>query len=122
MNYYDKAFDKVTVKSETNLPHSALDRTVMTGCPSVTSDTLLKEYATKVHKDSLKLAENPPVDEDGDEIPVPTRTVMSTDTVIAALMACQKSVYSWDLTIDKKGDVLILDKRDGGALGNILIN
>lgn len=39
-------------------------------------------------------------------------TVFATDTILATLMCSPRSVYSWDIVIQKVGNKLFLDKRD----------
>lgn len=50
--------------------------------------------------------------------------VFATDSLIATLMCATRSVYSWDIIIERQGDFLFLDKRDGSSLdmltGNLL--
>ena len=43
--------------------------------------------------------------------------VFAVDSVIAMLMTCSRSVYSWDIIITRTGDKLFLDKRDRSTLG-----
>lgn len=49
-------------------------------------------------------------------------TVIITDTVLAALMASTKSVYSWDIAITKKGNSLVFDKRENSSLDQVSVN
>ena len=115
LNYYDKAFDKVTVKSESNLPPSiSPEKGVFQHPLNPSADKLLKSFGQKDSKESKEAAKKA---QEGEVHP--TRTVISSDVIIAALMSCTKSVYSWDLIVDKRGDTLMLDKREGGALGMI---
>ncbi len=37
--------------------------------------------------------------------------VFGTDVIIASLMAANRSVYSWDVVVERVKDVLIFDKR-----------
>ena len=39
-------------------------------------------------------------------------TVFATDTILAHLMACPRSVYPWDIVVQKIGPLIYLDKRD----------
>lgn len=39
-------------------------------------------------------------------------TVFATDTILATLMCSPRSMYSWDIVIQKVGNKLFLDKRD----------
>jgi translation initiation factor 3 subunit D len=48
-------------------------------------------------------------------------TVFATDAILAALMACQRSVYSWDIVIQRVGTKTFLDKRDNSQFGTCLL-
>lgn len=39
-------------------------------------------------------------------------TVFATDAILAALMCSPRSVYSWDIVVQKVGNKLFFDKRD----------
>jgi len=43
--------------------------------------------------------------------------VYATDAILATLMCCTRSNYSWDIVIDKIGDKLFFDKRDNTEFG-----
>ncbi|XP_010434247.1 PREDICTED: eukaryotic translation initiation factor 3 subunit D-like [Camelina sativa] len=43
-------------------------------------------------------------------------TVFATDAILAALMCAPRSVYSWDIVIQRVGNKLFFDKRDGSQL------
>ncbi|KAE8673369.1 Eukaryotic translation initiation factor 3 subunit D [Hibiscus syriacus] len=43
-------------------------------------------------------------------------TVFATDTILATLMCAPRSVYSWDIVIQRVGNKLFFDKRDGSQL------
>ena len=87
--------DKITSRTAKKLPH--LDRQPLNSTAS--EDEILK---------SLALSDGP--------------TVITTDTVLAALMCASKSVYSWDLIIVKRGNKLVLDKRNNGPLDVVTLN
>ena len=38
--------------------------------------------------------------------------MFATDAVIATIMTCARSVYSWDIVVHRVGNKLFLDKRD----------
>lgn len=42
--------------------------------------------------------------------------VFATDTILAAIMAAPRSIYSWDLVIQKTGGIIYIDKRDSSVL------
>ena len=43
--------------------------------------------------------------------------MFATDSILATLMTCTRSVYSWDLAVHRVKDMLFFDKRDGSAIG-----
>lgn len=43
-------------------------------------------------------------------------TVFATDAILATLMCAPRSVYSWDIVIQRVGNKLFFDKRDGSQL------
>lgn len=47
--------------------------------------------------------------------------VYATDAILACLMCCTRSNYSWDIVIEKVGDKLFFDKRDNTEFGKILL-
>ena len=40
----------------------------------------------------------------------------ATDSLITTLMCAPRSVYSWDIIVERRGDFLFFDKRDGSNL------
>eukprot|EP00457_Paulinella_chromatophora_P002478 gb/GEZN01002483.1/.p1 GENE.gb/GEZN01002483.1/~~gb/GEZN01002483.1/.p1 ORF type:complete len:765 (+),score=153.20 gb/GEZN01002483.1/:43-2337(+) len=48
--------------------------------------------------------------------------VYATDTILGALMACTRSVHSWDVVITKKDGVIVLDKRPNSRLDYLTVN
>ena len=49
-------------------------------------------------------------------------TVFATDAIIALLMCTTKSVNPWDIIINKSGDQIFFDKRDGGPLDFLTVD
>ncbi|KAJ8534893.1 hypothetical protein K7X08_016621 [Anisodus acutangulus] len=43
-------------------------------------------------------------------------TVFATDTILSTLMCASRSVYSWDIVVQRVGNKLFFDKRDGSQL------
>lgn len=43
--------------------------------------------------------------------------VFATDTILATLMCCTRSAYSWDIVVQKIGGKVFLDKRDNTEFG-----
>lgn len=48
--------------------------------------------------------------------------VYATDAILACLMCCTRSNYSWDIVIEKVGDKLFFDKRDNTEFGKIFVH
>jgi len=86
LEYYDKAYDRVNVKNEK--PLRKIDRIIHT--VTTTDDPVIRKLA-KSHPDA---------------------NVFATDTILATLMCCTRSIYSWDIVVQKIGGKIFLDKRD----------
>jgi translation initiation factor 3 subunit D len=86
---YDKAFDRVSSRTE-----RSLEKTNRTFFNVTTSDDpVLKELG-------------------------PEGQVFATDIILAHLMTCTRSVFPWDVLITKTATKLIFDKRDGSTFGS----
>lgn len=48
--------------------------------------------------------------------------VFGTDTILAVLMACYRSVNAWDIVVRRVGDNLIFDKRAGSRIDFLSVN
>merc|ERR1712008_121695 len=75
LEYYDKAYDRVNVKNER--PLRKIDRIIHT--VTTTDDPVIRKLA-KSHPDA---------------------NVFATDTILATLMCCTRSIYSWDIVVQK---------------------
>ncbi|KAL1917820.1 uncharacterized protein VTP21DRAFT_3654 [Calcarisporiella thermophila] len=93
--YYDKAYDRVNTKSER--PLLQLDRVRYNITTS--EDPILQQYAKE------KKA-----------------TVFATDTILNFLMCATRSVYPWDMVINRVGSQVFFDKRDDGAFDYVSVN
>ena len=91
LEYYDKSYDRVNVKNEK--PLRRIDRIFHT--VTTTDDPVIRKLA-KSHPDA---------------------NVFATDTILATLMCCTRSVYSWDIVVQKIGGKIFLDKRDNTEFG-----
>lgn len=49
-------------------------------------------------------------------------TVFATDTILSTLMCAPRSVYSWDIVVQRVGNKLFLDKRDGSQLDLLAVH
>lgn len=92
LEYYDKTYDRVNVKNEK--PLQRIDRIFHT--VTTTDDPVIRKLS--------KTEGN----------------VYATDAILATLMCCTRSNYSWDIVIEKIGEKLFFDKRDNTEFGNPL--
>merc|ERR1712025_1124782 len=86
LEFYDKSYDRVNVKNER--PLRRIDRIFHT--VTTTDDPIVRKLA-KSHPDA---------------------NVFATDAILATLMCCTRSIYSWDIVVQKIGGKIFLDKRD----------
>ncbi|KAJ1944179.1 hypothetical protein EC988_006051, partial [Linderina pennispora] len=93
---YDHVYDRITTRIERPLKNSASVRYNATA----SDDPVLTKLAAS-NKD-IK--------------------VFATDSVIATLMASMVSSSAWDVVVNRVGDKLFLDKRDGGPLDFPTVN
>ncbi|XP_054275040.1 eukaryotic translation initiation factor 3 subunit D-like [Macrosteles quadrilineatus] len=94
LEYYDKAYDRVNVKSEK--PLQRIDRIFHT--VTTTDDPVIRKLSKTVGN------------------------VYATDAILATLMCCTRSNYSWDIVIEKIGDKLFFDKRDNTEFDLLTVN
>jgi len=86
LEYYDKIWDRVNVKNEKTLQR--IDRIFHT--VTTTDDPVIRKL-TKSE---------------------PKANVFVTDAILSCLMMASRSVYSWDIVVQKIGGKVFLDKRD----------
>jgi translation initiation factor 3 subunit D len=48
--------------------------------------------------------------------------VYATDAILALLMASPRSVYSWDITIEKTNGIIFLDKRENSLFDFLTVS
>ncbi|XP_014246561.1 eukaryotic translation initiation factor 3 subunit D [Cimex lectularius] len=94
LEYYDKSYDRVNVKNEKLLQR--IDRIFHT--VTTTDDPIIRKLS--------KTEGN----------------VYATDAILATLMCCTRSNYSWDIVIEKIGDKLFFDKRDNTEFDLLTVN
>lgn len=87
--FYDKTFDRVTSKLEKKVVRTQ-DTNVSK--PSASDDPVLQKMAAAGEGD-----------------------VFCTDQTLAKLMACTRSIYSWDVVATIKDGKIFLDKKDNKA-------
>lgn len=49
-------------------------------------------------------------------------TIFATDSVLALLMCATKTINPWDIVVNKKGNQIFLDKREGGPLDYVSVD
>ncbi|KAG6849313.1 hypothetical protein H0H93_009503 [Arthromyces matolae] len=92
---YDKSYDRVTTKTEKAL--HLVDRI---------------KYNTTTSDD--------PVIQELSQANV--AKVYTTDVILSVLMCATRSVYPWDIVINREGNNLFFDKRDGGSFDTVTVN
>ena len=45
--------------------------------------------------------------------------VFATDAILTTLMCCTRSVYPWDIVVQKVKDKIFLDKREDSDFGEL---
>lgn len=94
LEYYDKTYDRVNVKNEK--PLQKVDRIFHT--VTTTDDPVIRRLSKTVGN------------------------VFATDAILATIMCCTRSNYSWDIVIEKIGDKLFMDKRDNTEFDLLTVN
>ncbi len=96
MDQYDENYDKVTTRTA-----KALRKSENKIFYDVTSgeDPMLEKFAVEGLGD-----------------------VYATDAIIAQLMAAPRSVYSWDIVIQKVNGIIFLDKRDNSSFDFLTVS
>jgi translation initiation factor 3 subunit D len=94
LEYYDKRYDRITTKSEKKLMmFNRLIHKITT-----TKDPVIRQICK-------------------------TRgNVFATDAIISTLMCCTRSVYPWDIVVDKLGTRLFFDKREDSTIDILTVN
>jgi len=104
LDQYNEKYDKVTARQPVPLKRMATKEFYPV---TTTDDPVLEKLAV----DGIGGAG------DGDK-----RSVFVTDNILAHLMTCSRSVYPWDLVIQKTaGGLLFLDKRDNSQLDYLTV-
>ncbi|KAJ6724998.1 EUKARYOTIC TRANSLATION INITIATION FACTOR 3 SUBUNIT 7 [Salix viminalis] len=87
---YDKSFDRITPKAERRLERFKNRNFFKV---TTTDDPVIRRLASE-----------------------DKATVFATDNILATLMCATRSVYSWDIVVQRVGNKLFFDKRDGSQL------
>lgn len=95
LEFYDKSYDRVSVKAER--PLQPCDRTFHK--VTTTDDDIIRNLSTQTDA-----------------------TVFATDAILATLMTCPRSVYSWDVVVERVGAKLFFDKRDDSDFDHLTVD
>lgn len=96
LNEYDSAFDRVTSKSNLRVQrYDDRDFYYVT----TTDDPVIEELATKGEAN-----------------------VFATDAILAHLMASSRSVFPWDIVVQRVNNMVFFDKRDQSAFDLVTVN
>lgn len=90
LEFYDRSYDRVTPKNERRLERFKNRNFFKV---TTTDDPVIRRLANE-----------------------DKATVFATDTILSSLMCAPRSVYSWDIVIQRVGNKLFFDKRDGSQL------
>ncbi|KAI9085002.1 hypothetical protein K1719_032994 [Acacia pycnantha] len=90
LEYYDRSYDRITPKNERRLERFKNRNFFKV---TTTDDPVIRRLANE-----------------------DKATVFATDTILSTLMCAPRSVYSWDIVIQRVGNKLFFDKRDGSQL------
>ena len=90
LEFYDRSYDRVTPKNERRLERFKNRNFFKV---TTTDDPVIRRLANE-----------------------DKATVFATDSILSTLMCAPRSVYSWDIVIQRVGNKLFFDKRDGSQL------
>jgi len=93
LEYYNKQFDMVTTKSDVQLEHSERKKFNVT----TSDDPIIRQLNTQAN-------------------------VFATDTILSHLMTCTKSIIPWDIVVQKVGNRVFFDKREGSTFDLLTVN
>uniref|UniRef100_A0A1D1XT08 Eukaryotic translation initiation factor 3 subunit D n=1 Tax=Anthurium amnicola TaxID=1678845 RepID=A0A1D1XT08_9ARAE len=96
LEFYDRSFDRVNPKNERRLERFKSRNFFKV---TTTDDPVIRRLANE-----------------------DKATVFATDAILSALMCAPRSVYSWDIVIQRVGNKLFFDKRDGSQLDLLSVN
>lgn len=90
LEFYDRSYDRITPKNERRLERFKNRNFFKI---TTTDDPVIRRLANE-----------------------DKATVFATDTILSTLMCAPRSVYSWDIVVQRVGNKLFFDKRDGSQL------
>lgn len=97
LEYYDRAYDRINTKVNTTVNR-------------------LKRINRVYHK--VTTTDDPVIR----SLAKTEGNVFATDSIIATLMCCSRSVYPWDIVVSKIGTKIFLDKRDDSNFDLLTVN
>ncbi|KAF2147783.1 translation initiation factor eIF-3, subunit D [Myriangium duriaei CBS 260.36] len=95
--YYDRSFDKQPGAPTSIRKLNVIERAAYN--VSTSHDPIIQELAEK------------------DEA-----TIFTTDNILSMLMCAPRSVYSWDLVINRQNNKIFIDKREGSNIDRVTVN
>ncbi|CAG8544266.1 13237_t:CDS:2, partial [Ambispora leptoticha] len=93
--YYDKSYDRVSTKTEKSLQQIERVRHFT----STSKDPIIEQFAKEG-----------------------AAVVFATDAILSLLMCAPRTVYPWDMIINRVGNKLFFDKRNNGVYDYITVN
>ncbi|KAL8137220.1 hypothetical protein V2J09_003221 [Rumex salicifolius] len=96
LEYYDRSFERLTPKNERRLERFKNRNFFKV---TTTDDPVIRRLANE-----------------------DKATVFATDAILSTLMCSPRSVYGWDIVVQKVGNKLFLDKRDGSQLDLLAVH
>ncbi|KAH8288859.1 hypothetical protein KR054_010816 [Drosophila jambulina] len=94
LEYYDKVYDRINLRNERAL----LKMDCIVHTVSTTDDPVIRRISRTMGN------------------------VFATDEILATIMCCTRSIYSWDVVIEKLGTKVFLDKRDNARFDLLTVN
>ncbi|KAL6009359.1 Eukaryotic translation initiation factor 3 subunit D [Asimina triloba] len=96
LEFYDRSFDRINPKNERRLERFKNRNFFKV---TTTDDPIIRRLANE-----------------------DKATVFATDSILSTLMCAPRSVYSWDIVIQRVGNKLFFDKRDGSQIDLLSVN
>eukprot|EP00262_Sarcandra_glabra_P013678 TRINITY_DN385_c0_g1_i2.p1 TRINITY_DN385_c0_g1~~TRINITY_DN385_c0_g1_i2.p1 ORF type:complete len:569 (+),score=73.32 TRINITY_DN385_c0_g1_i2:198-1904(+) len=96
LEYYDRSFDRINPKNEKRLERFKNRNFFKV---TTTDDPVIRRLANE-----------------------DKAAVFATDSILSTLMCAPRSVYSWDIVVQRVGNKLFFDKRDGSQLDLLSVN
>jgi len=96
LEFYEKTFDRVTTKTEKGLQRF---ENLAFHNVTTTDDPIIRQLAEQ-----------------------DVGNVFATDAILALLMCCTRSVFSWDIIAHRVGKKLFFDKREGSQIDFLTVN